>query len=147
MTRLVLQNGDIAIATLRNPSVLASLSEQYPKDKLLVLKLDVTNREDITAAFAKVGDVFGRIDVVFNNAGYALVGEVEATSDELAHAQFAVNFWGAVHVTQEAVKFFREVNKGNIGGRIIQNSSISGFLNFPGVPFYAASKAGEDNFE
>ena len=51
MTKTVLDNGDITIATLRKPSALDILKAKYPSDKLHILKLDVTNGEDIITAF------------------------------------------------------------------------------------------------
>lgn len=98
---------------------------------------------DIIAAFEKTREVFGRLDVVVSNAGYAVLGEVEGTPDHVARALFEVNFWGSVHVMQEAVKFFREVNAPGKGGRIIQISSVMGIVGFPACGFYNATKFGE----
>ncbi|KAI0631467.1 NAD-P-binding protein [Trametes polyzona] len=140
ITRCVLKKGDIAVATLRKPSALADLRAQYPADRLLILKLDVTVRADITAAFEKTKEAFGRIDVVVSNAGYAVLGEIEGTPDDVAQAMFAVNFWGAAHVLQEAVRFMREVNPPGHGGRIIQITSGTGLVGFPACGFYSASK-------
>ncbi|KAI0354419.1 NAD-P-binding protein [Trametes cingulata] len=140
MTRCVLERGDIAVATLRKPEVLSNLAALYPPERLLVLKLDVTIQSDIIAAFQKVKEVFGRLDVVVSNAGYAVLGEVEGTPDDVARAMFEVNFWGATHVLQEAVKFFREVNEPGKGGRIIQITSGTGIAGYPGCGFYSASK-------
>ncbi|KAH9942738.1 hypothetical protein B0H21DRAFT_779899 [Amylocystis lapponica] len=138
-TECVLAKGDIVVATLRKPEMLADLTEKYGSDRLLVLKLDVTSRDEIVAAFAKAQEVYGRIDVVYNNAGYGLNGEVEGVPDDLARGIFDVNFWGAVHVSQEAVRFFRDVNKPS-GGRLLQMSSASGIQAIPCVGFYTASK-------
>ena len=143
MTRRVLENGDIAVATLRKPEVLNDLVAQYGPDRLLVLKVDVVIHQDILDAFRKVQEVFGRLDVVVSNAGLALLGEVEGTPDDVARAMFEVNFWGATHVMQEAVRFFREVNEPGKGGRIIQITSGTGFVGYPACGFYTAAKHGE----
>ena len=119
------------------------LKAQYPPDKLLVLKLDVTVPHEITAAVAKAKEVYGRIDVVFNNAGYGVLGEIEGTPEEAARAMFDVNFWGLVNVSKAAVTFFREVNPAGAGGHLIQTSSISGIKAVPVVGFYTASKHGQ----
>ncbi|KAL4251234.1 short-chain dehydrogenases/reductases (SDR) family protein [Abortiporus biennis] len=140
MTRHVLSKGDIAIATLRRPSVLEWLKPQYPESQLLILKLDVTISSDITAAFAKAKERFGRIDVVFNNAGYCIVGETEATPEKMARELFEVNFWGADRVNREAVRFFREENGPGRGGRILVHSSYYGIHGSAGAPYYSASK-------
>ncbi|KAJ7623193.1 NAD(P)-binding protein [Roridomyces roridus] len=139
MAEKALANGEKVVATLRKPEVIASLAAQYTKEQLIVLKLDVTKEEDIKAGFAAAKEAFGRIDICFNNAGYGIIGEVEGTSDEKARNQFEVNFWGAVNVTKEAVKFFREVNK-PVGGTLMNMSSMFGIDAPPGAGFYAATK-------
>ncbi len=142
MTRHVLQRGDIAVATVRKLEVLNDLKIQYG-DRLLVLKVDVAVHQDIIEAFKKVQEVFGRLDVVVSNAGYSVLGEIEGTTDEAARAMFEVNFWGATHVLQEAVRFTREVNPPGKGGRIIQITSGTGIVGYPACGFYSASKHGE----
>ncbi|KAH7921664.1 NAD(P)-binding protein [Leucogyrophana mollusca] len=139
VTEFVLQHGDIAVATLRKPEVLSDLVAQFPSDKLLVVKLDVTKQTDIEAAFAQAKSVFGRIDIVLNNAGFGVVAEVEGTSDATARRLFEVNFWGAANISREAVRFLREENT-PAGGRLLQVSSQSGIESTPGVGYYAASK-------
>jgi len=145
MTEIVLKNGDIAIATLRKPSALDPLVAQYPPAQLLVLELDVTQPAAIARAFSKAQEVFGRIDVVFNNAGLGLGGEMEGTPDDAAHAVFDVNFWGAVSVTREAIRFFREVNH-PMGGRLLQMGSMTGIDRQVMGSFYSASKHALEGF-
>ena len=122
MTEYLLKLGHKVVATLRKPVAVSDLATRYPPTQLLVVKVDVTDEADITAAFAKAEEVFGRIDVVFNNAGISIAGEVESVDEADARDLLDVNFWGAVRVTKEAVRFFREVNK-PIGGRLLQVSS------------------------
>lgn len=104
---------------------------------MLVVKLDVTKPAEIAAAFERAREVFGRIDVVLNNAGYGSLGEIEAQPDDVARGVFEVNFWGAANVSREAVKFFREANKPQ-GGRLIQITSMAGILGNPGIGYYTA---------
>lgn len=141
MTEFVLRRGDIAIATLRKPEVLDDLKAQYAADKLLTLKLDVTNLDEIAAAFTKAKEVFGRVDVVFNNAGYGMMAEVEGAPEDKARGMFDANFWGATNVSREAVKFFREVNS-PAGGRLIVTSSLTACRTMPLMGYYSASKIG-----
>jgi NAD(P)-dependent dehydrogenase (short-subunit alcohol dehydrogenase family) len=133
-----LKNGEIVVATLRKPEVLSDLSSKYPGDRLLVLKVDVSNEADIAAAFDKTKEVFGHIDVVFNNAGSGSLGEVEATPDDVARGQFEANFWGAANVSRAAVQFFREVNKPHVGGTLLQVSSWIFYNSSPGIAYYSA---------
>jgi NADP-dependent 3-hydroxy acid dehydrogenase YdfG len=78
MTEYLLAKGDVVIAAVRKPESMMEHQAKYGADKLLVVKADVKNQEDIDAAFKKAEETFGRIDVVHNNAGYSAVGEVEA---------------------------------------------------------------------
>ncbi|PCH43481.1 NAD(P)-binding protein [Wolfiporia cocos MD-104 SS10] len=139
MTETVLRHGDIAVATLRKPEAIADLSTQYPRDRLLVVKLDVSKEDEIISAFTQAREAFGRIDVVFNNAGYGVLAEVEGTPVDAARAMFEVNFWGAANVSREAVRHFREVNTPQ-GGRLLQVNSIAGISGMPLNGYYCASK-------
>ena len=141
MTELALEKGDIVVATLRKPEAISDLAAKYTSKQLLVLKLDVTKPTEITAAFDEAVKAYGRIDVVYNNAGYAVMGEFEATTEQTARAMFDVNFFGAANVTKEAVRIFRDVNRPQ-GGRLIQMSSLVAYAGPPAFAFYAATKSG-----
>ncbi|KAF8126972.1 hypothetical protein EV363DRAFT_1433848 [Boletus edulis] len=91
--------------------------------QLLLIPLDVIRPSDISAAFVQTQEVFGRLDVVFNNTGSGMIGEAESTADADTRALFEVNFWGIVG----AVRFCWEVNPPGKCGILLQNSSISGF--------------------
>ncbi|KIJ36480.1 hypothetical protein M422DRAFT_34260 [Sphaerobolus stellatus SS14] len=146
VTEYVLAKGDIVVATLRKPEVIADLSAKYDGSKLLVLRLDVKNPGEIKSVFAKVKETFGRLDVVYNNAGYAIVLEAEATPEDLARDMFEVNFWGLVNISKEAVRFFREENKPGVGGWLLNASSMVGIAGRPGMSFYSASKFAVEGF-
>ncbi|TFY60676.1 hypothetical protein EVJ58_g4990 [Rhodofomes roseus] len=139
MTEIVLSQGDIVVATLRKPSAIDDLVQKYPKERLLVVRVDVSKKDEIAAAFEKAREVYGRIDVVFSNAGYGILGETESVPEDTARKLFDTNFWGALNVALEAIRFFRDVNKPQ-GGRLINNSSIVGVTPSPGVSFYGATK-------
>ncbi len=138
----VLSKGDIAVATLRKPEALEDLKAEYPPTQLLVLKLDVTKPDEITEAFTKAKEAFGKVDVVFNNAGYGILAEFEGTPEDIARAMFEVNFWGANRISREAIKFFRDVNKPGTGGKLLNVSSMVGLNAAPGLGYYSASKHG-----
>ena len=142
MTRCALRHGDRVVATLRKPEVLHNFASQYPADQLLLVQLDVTKPAEIVEAFKRAKQTFGRVDVVFNNAGYIVAGEVENVPDELAREMFETNFWGSAHVSQEAVRFFREENVPQ-GGHLITNTASGGLIGYPVMGFYCASKWGE----
>ncbi|KAG9220046.1 hypothetical protein CCMSSC00406_0007906 [Pleurotus cornucopiae] len=141
MTDLVLREGETVVATARSPHTLDDLITTHSANQLLVLKCDVTIPEDILSAFRGAYDKFGRCDVVFNNAGCALVAEWEnADQDELAKNVFDVNFWGAARVSREAVRVFRDLNPAGEGGLLLTSGSLTGQLDSPGAAIYSASK-------
>ena len=142
MTEYVLGQGHIVVATLRKPEALSDLEAKYSADQLLVLKLDVSQKGDIDAAFDKVNEVFGRLDVVVNNAAYGIIGEIEGTPEDIARTMFDVTFWGAANISKAAVRFFREVNKPGVGGRLINISSMAGVHALATTGFYSAAKYG-----
>lgn len=138
LLEVVLRNGDVAVASLRTPEVLFDLSSTYPKDRLIIVKLDVTKKDDITDAFSQIRDVFGRLDIVFNNAGIGAIGEIEATPDEVARDIFDVNFWGATSISRAALHFFREINPPGIGGMLLQMSSMNALQAGACTGYYSA---------
>ena len=141
MVEYALKKGDNVVATLRRPEELAELQAAHGA-ALLVVKLDVTHTPEISAAFARAKAVFGRVDVVFNNAGVAAAGEVEGTPDDMQRRLFDTNFFGAANVTREAVRFFREENPPRAGGRLVVTSSSVGLRPFACAGYYSASKYG-----
>ncbi|KAF5321562.1 hypothetical protein D9619_000098 [Psilocybe cf. subviscida] len=135
----VLLQGSKVVATCRKTSGLDDLVAKYPLSQLVVVRLDVTIASEITAAFACAIEAFGRIDVVYNNAGFMTMAEIEGTTEEYARSIFEVNFWGAANVSREAVRVFRDVNSPP-GGRLLQALSRGGIQAVPGVGYYCATK-------
>jgi len=138
ITERVLKQGDIVVAALRKPSAIADLVSAHSRDVLLPVELDVTNKTQVSGAFARAKDAFGRIDVVVNNAGVGLLGDFEGTPDEDARKVFEVNYWGTVNVTREALRFLREVNPAGAGGTILQTTSVTGVVGVPVYSHYSA---------
>ena len=126
--------------------MLDDLVQKYPPTRILVLKLDVTQEEQILDAFLRAKTVFGRIDVVVNNAGVGQIGEVETTEEGRTRALMETNFWGALHVTKEAVRFLRDENPAGAGGRLLQMSSYLGLVGLPGTSSYVAAKFGKFSY-
>ena len=122
----VIDKGDIAVATARNPSTLC-FENTTPKNYLAV-KLDVTIPKDIDLAFTAALEHFGRVDVVINNAGYTLSGPFEELSDTQIKKQMDVNFFGLLAVTRKAMQVMREQKP--CGGMIQQVSSTGGQLGY-----------------
>lgn len=130
-----LERGDRVAATARDVHTLDELVAAHG-DAVLPIALDVTDREADFAAVGQAHRVFGRLDVVVNNAGYGQFGMVEELSEEEVRAQLETNFFGALWITQAALPLLREQG----GGHIIQVSSIGGISAFASVGAYHASK-------
>ncbi|WP_300690867.1 SDR family oxidoreductase [Chryseobacterium sp.] len=120
------------IATMRNPEAGAELSVL---ENVTVLPLDVTNPEQIKSTVNQVLEA-GDIDVVFNNAGYGLLGPVEALTDEQIVRQLDTNLLGVIRVTQAFIPYFREKKN----GMFISTTSIGGLIAFPLNSIYHATK-------
>jgi len=148
----LLKTGQSVIATTRKPDALqAELNRTYDHDveilkRALVVGLDISKVEEVTAVFAKAIDKFGRVDVIVNNAGYAVLGEVEICPLEAAREQFEVMFWGPVHICKEGIRIFREVNPPGEGGLILNVSSAGGYSAQPTIPYYSAAKFALEGF-
>lgn len=130
-----LKQGDSVVATARNIATLSALKQTYG-DRVLLLTLDVNNREACFEAITKAFDHFGRIDVLINNAGYGLFGTIEETSEEQARAQMETNFFGLLWMTQAVLPVMRAQGSGHI----IQVSSFLGLVTLPVLGLYNASK-------
>ncbi|KAI0695584.1 hypothetical protein C8T65DRAFT_584158 [Cerioporus squamosus] len=140
LVKELLATGERVVATLRKPAAITSLSEKYPSSQLLVQQLDVTDEAQVKAVFEATRTHFGRLDVVVNNAGYGMQGEFETFPEDAARAIIEVLFWGPVRICREAIRFMREVNPPGQGGRILNISSMGGFVGYPTGCFYHAGK-------
>jgi NAD(P)-dependent dehydrogenase (short-subunit alcohol dehydrogenase family) len=130
-----LERGDNVVATARNVTKLDALVARAP-DRVLAQKLDVTNAADIAPAIDAAVKRFGRIDYLFNNAGYGVVGALEETSESELRAVLDTNFFGAVAVTKAVLPVMRAQRS----GAIVNISSMGGQMSFEGVSAYSASK-------
>ena len=104
--------------------------------KLDIRQLDVTNLDSIPAFVDSVVRDHGRLDVLVNNAGFAVAGFAEDIKLEELRRQFETNFFGAVAMTKAALPTMRRQRSGHI----IMVSSIGGLLGSVTVSSYSASK-------
>ncbi len=100
------------------------------------LEMDVTNEHDIEQVVDTIIKEQGRIDVLWNNAGFGLYGSVEDVSLDEARRQFEVNVFGMAAVSQKVVPHMRKAKSGTI----INTSSMGGKMYFPMGAWYHASK-------
>jgi short-subunit dehydrogenase len=135
---LLARNGFYTYATMRNldkSKVITSL-KQKEKLSLEILQLDVTADESVKEAINKITSEQERIDVLVNNAGYALVGAFEELSIEEFKEQYETNVFGVIRVTQAVLPIMRNQRCGTI----VNISSIAGKIGFPLTSAYVSSK-------
>ncbi|MFI6234035.1 SDR family NAD(P)-dependent oxidoreductase [Micromonospora sp. NPDC050784] len=129
-----LDRGDRVVAAARTIAQ-ADFDERYA-DRLLTLTLDVTDRAAVVAAVNTAVEHFGRLDIVVNNAGTLSMGMIEEFTEAEARAQFEVNLFGALWVSQAVLPHLRAQRSGHI----VQVSSIAALGGFPSTGLYSASK-------
>ena len=100
------------------------------------IKMDVTIESEIEAAVSQVIEEQGRIDVLFNNAGYGLFGAVELITIEEARRQFDVNIFGLARMTKKVIPLMRKQGSGTI----INMSSVGGKVYSPFGAWYHGTK-------
>src|SRR5579872_21074 len=137
----VLAAGDKLIATARHPQQLSDLVARYG-DHVRAVALDVTDERAAIAAVHLAVDVFGRLDVLVNNAGYGNLAAIEDTTMQDFRAQLETNLFGVVNVTKAAIPVMRRQG----AGRILQFSSVGGRVGPIGRGAYAAAKWGVEGF-
>ncbi|MGJ1409127.1 SDR family NAD(P)-dependent oxidoreductase [Sphingobacterium thalpophilum] len=134
-TEAALKRGDKVAATARKINSIATLKEKYG-DQVLILEVDVTNASQVQNAISKANEYFGRLDIVFNNAGYSLVGTIEESSTDEVKAMYETNIMGPIHVIQAALPILRAQGHGHILG----TSSAVGIYSNPLIGYYCSSK-------
>ncbi|HDR7790205.1 short-chain dehydrogenase [Bacillus cereus] len=140
LTTLELAKKDyLVIATMRNLEKQANLLSQATQLNLLhnitVQQLDITDQNSIHTFQLFLKEI-NRVDLLINNAGYANGGFVEEIPVEEYRKQFETNLFGAISITQLVLPYMREQQS----GKIINISSISGQVGFPGLSPYVSSK-------
>jgi NAD(P)-dependent dehydrogenase (short-subunit alcohol dehydrogenase family) len=126
-------------ATMRTPDAhgdLAALENVHP------YRLDVTDDAGIGRARDAILRDMGTVDVVMNNAGYALAGPFEAATDEQIRRQFDTNVFGLMAVTRAFLPHFRERG----AGMFVNMSSTAGRATAPFLSPYASSKFAVEGF-
>ena len=132
------RDGYYTYATMRNTAKGDKLKELSSKEslKIDVLELDVDNENSAKSAIKHILDQKQRIDVLVNNAGWALWGCVEDVSVDEFKTQFETNFFSIIRLIQEVGPTMR--NQGS--GTIVNISSVVGRIGFPASPAYISSK-------
>ncbi|MEV0220084.1 oxidoreductase [Streptomyces sp. NPDC050704] len=111
-------------------------SRVAPLGGVTFFDLDVAGDESVIAVVQRVVDRFGRIDVLVNNAGVGSMGAAEETSLAQDQSVFDINVFGVMRMVKEVLPHMRARGR----GRIINVSSVVGFLPQPYMAAYSASK-------
>lgn len=135
VAELALARGDTVIGTLRKAEQCVAF-EQLASGRAIALRLDVTHAEDVSQAADRAVQERGRIDVLFNNAGFGMVGTVEETTLAEARAIFETNFFGMLQLTRALLPQLRRQRSGHI----LNMSSGAGIGAVPGLSLYSATK-------
>ncbi|PZO43761.1 MAG: short-chain dehydrogenase/reductase [Pseudanabaena frigida] len=130
-------------ATMRSPDREISKANGLANlDRVILLKLDVTDPSTIAEAVTETITRFGAIDVLVNNAGYGMLGAFEASTSEQIQRQFNTNVFGLMETTRAILPHFRERKC----GVVVNVASIGGRVAFPLYSLYHATKWAIEGF-
>lgn len=132
------RNGFLTYATMRNLAKSDNIKAVADKDHLpiRIVQLDVNDDTSVNNAVQSIIKETGRIEILVNNAGYALSGAFEDLSLEEIKNQYDTNFYGIIRTSQAALPIMRKQRS----GRIINISSGLGLFGFPGMSAYSSTK-------
>jgi len=138
------KNGFKTYATMRNTNKSDAIKQRSESENLPIeiLQLDVTDDASVKNAINTIVEKEGQIDVLVNNAGYAILGAVEDLSSEEIKDQFDTNVFGVYRTTAAVLPTMRKQKN----GRIITISSIAGFMGMPAGSAYVATKFAVEGF-
>jgi len=129
----------VALAGRRKEPLEKAVAESGAGTRALAVPTDVSDPQSVRALFAKAKDAFGRLDLLFNNAGIGAPGvPMEDLTFEQWKAVVDINLTGVFLCTQEAIKLMKSQDPK--GGRIINNGSISAHAPRPNSSPYTATK-------
>lgn len=134
------------IATMREISRSDELIQQARQlgitDRIEIMRMDVTEPMTVKVTIDSVMEQYGRIDVLINNAGYAVGGFIEEVPMSAWREQMETNVFGIIEVTRAVIPYMREKKS----GCIINVSSVSGRCAIPGYGPYCTSKFAVEGF-
>jgi len=135
LVKQLLALGQLVAATSRNIEELKTAVGAH-SGNLLPLHVNLDNEASVSEALKATYEIFGRIDVVVNNAGYGIGGSIEELTDAETRSSFDINVFGTLNVIRKAMPYLRMQQSGHI----INLSSIAGIAPATGWAIYAATK-------
>jgi NADP-dependent 3-hydroxy acid dehydrogenase YdfG len=136
IAKLLAEKGYRVYATYRNPKKIKDLKALADQADVVLVMMEVTKTLSVDKAVKFIIGQEGRIDVLVNNAGFAMGGFLEDQSDQDLKDQFDTNVFGCLRVIRAVAPIMRRKQS----GKIINIGSIAGRISFPALGSYAASK-------
>ncbi len=136
--KLFQEKGWNVIATMRRPEEEKELNQL---SNITLVELDVTKTLKSQETISEILKS-NSVDVVLNNAGYGLIGPLEAFTTEQIQTQIQTNLLGVIDITRAFIPYFRERKSGTF----INVTSTFGFVGYPTCSIYNASKFAVDGF-
>ena len=135
---MLARNGFQTYATMRNLAKSENIKSIASKENLPIYieQLDVTDNKSVTNAIQAIVSKANGIDVLVNNAGYALTGAFEDLAIEEIKAQYETNLFGLIRTTQTVIPIMRKQKS----GAIVNISSGAGRFGYPGGSAYVSTK-------
>ncbi len=130
----LLRSGAKVVISGRDPKTLAQTAAGVTGD-VLAVQADVTKLADLDDLFKKTEERFGKVDVLFVNAGMAVLKPMSDITEDDFDSVMDINFKGAYFTLQKALPYL------NDNASIILNTSINAHIGMPTTTVYAASKA------
>src|SRR5439155_16184086 len=130
IAQLLAERGARVFGTVRDPQ------SANPIRGVEIVRMEVTDDSSVSEAVQSIVQKVGPIQGLVNNAGYTITGALEETSIEEARQLFETNFFGVLRVTNAVLPTMRQAGS----GRIVNISSVVGFLPAPYMGIYTASK-------
>lgn len=128
---------NVVVADIRDDHLAAAEAELAAPDRILTLRLDVTDRADFARAADAAEARFGKIHILCNNAGVAVVGPAELATFADWDWVMGVNLGGAIN---GVVTILPRIQRHGEGGHIVNTASMSGLVPHPGAAIYGTSK-------
>ncbi|BBZ60613.1 SDR family NAD(P)-dependent oxidoreductase [Mycolicibacterium monacense] len=135
LAEAALATGDQVVAAVRNPDAMADLITNFG-DRVTSVQFDARDTTKAAGLVQAAVERYGRLDVLVNNAGRAIVGAAEEVTDAQLRDLMDLHLFGPAALVRAALPIMRAQG----GGTIVQMSSQGGRTSFPGVSTYSASK-------
>ena len=133
--QLFVREGANVVITARRKEAVQEYNDHASENTFAILA-DASNPEENKQVFETISEKFGKIDILFLNAGIGRPAPIDSMPRDLYDDQWDTNFRGPYFTTQAALPFL------NDGASIIYNTSVSNVKGMPGMSVYAATKAG-----